>query len=679
MKAPVHVTREGIAKPPASTPAPRTPPMSPRETILENAQLRLHLRLHEKGLFARLLDKTTAVEWPESPLVSACIYEKMERRQRRAACSVESIETEGTGCRLQFSLSYEEIAFAVRLGLAGGELQVCLPMVECYELRPRIARLMSVGVLPDLATVGADGQVLLPLHSGVLFSPAGKPALRDRFMIYGEQSRWELLPTLPVAGVAEGRSGLLLLATRGAPETECRVETDGRGQGTVAFGFCLRQGWPDPVCSDDREIRIVPFATRDQDLVHTAGYRLRRHLIEDLHKKTLAQRAAESPEIRQLLESHIIRIFHGMQPIGMAAGSDRKDGLSLQEPFVVDTTFREAQESLARLHEAGVARMHVESIGWNPRGHDGMWPTRFPVEPRVGGEAGFRELIRYGRSLGCTMNVHDNYLSQYNSSPDFDPSIVMHDQWGNRDLRGFWGGGETYVTCPWKLGPDRLEREMERVKGLGLNGAAYIDGMGNPLECGYAPGPVGTRSDYVRGSQHVLDAARQAYGAVRTECGFLYVCLPADNLATCGNSFMLQRFDPDWPVSALMERIVPVWQLALHGLIIRDGGGCTWRATMQCLLFGDHPRHEWTARGRFQPRLDDAMIAGIKAQYDLCIRRHGSLQTESLVSWQDLGEGVRETRFSDGTVVHADFRALTLTVNGEPIEPPPGMARGTPD
>jgi hypothetical protein len=318
--------------------------------------------------------------------------------------------------------------------------------------------------------------------------------------------------------------------------------------------------------------------------------------------------------------------------------------------------------------------MHVESIGWNPRGHDGMWPTRFPIEPRLGGAAGFRELLRYGRSIGCTMNVHDNYLSQYNSSPDFDPSIVMHDQWGNRDLRGFWGGGETYVTCPWMLGPKRLDEQLRQVKALGLDGPAYIDGMGNPLECSYAPGPVGRRSDYVRGTQHILDTARNLYGAVRTECGFLYACLAADCLNQCGNAFMLKRLDPDWPITALIEDIVPVWQIALHGLVVRENHGVDWNSAMECVLFGDHPRHEWSHTGRFQPALDEAHIGAIKAKYDLCIQRFGYLQTETLESWHSPAPGVQETVFSDGTRIRVDFASRQLWVNDEPVRQPGGLA-----
>jgi hypothetical protein len=139
---------------------------------------------------------------------------------------------------------------------------------------------------------------------------------------------------------------------------------------------------------------------------------------------------------------------------------------------------------------------------------------------------------------------------------------------------------------------------------------------------------------------------------------------------------MLKRLDVDWPVTELVEQVVPVWQLALHGLVVRENHGCTWHSTMECLLFGDHPRHEWSARGRFQPALDDKSVAAIKAKYDLCIRRYGHLQFEPLVAWQEPEPGVQETRFADGTTIRADFGNGALFVDGLPVERLRGLLDG---
>ena len=56
-------------------------------------------------------------------------------------------------------------------------------------------------------------------------------------------------------------------------------------------------------------------------------------------------------------------------------------------------TFAEARACLQRVHDTGIDKIFTEMVGWNPRGHDGMYPTRLPPEERLGGEKGFRELL----------------------------------------------------------------------------------------------------------------------------------------------------------------------------------------------------------------------------------------------------------------------------------------------
>ena len=134
-------------------------------------------------------------------------------------------------------------------------------------------RAFSAIILPGL--LRTTGKLVLPLNTGIVCNCAGKPKVADRFMIYGEQGRWELLPTLPVAAAGE----LMVLATGGAAETECHVATDGAGGGEVAFGMSFRQFWPDPVEMETRVLRYVPIPAKADPVVFVAK-RLRRHVME---------------------------------------------------------------------------------------------------------------------------------------------------------------------------------------------------------------------------------------------------------------------------------------------------------------------------------------------------------------------------------------------------------------
>ncbi|MDA1040810.1 MAG: DUF5696 domain-containing protein [Planctomycetota bacterium] len=81
-------------------------------------------------------------------------------------------------------------------------------------------------------------------------------------------------------------------------------------------------------------------------------------------------------------------------------------------------TFAEAGVALRKLKEAGIEKIHTMCVGWNARGHDGLYPTRFPIDARLGGETGFRELCKLGDELGYHINVHDNFMMNVPQAPD---------------------------------------------------------------------------------------------------------------------------------------------------------------------------------------------------------------------------------------------------------------------
>ena len=268
------------------------------------------------------------------------------------------------------------------------------------------------------------------------------------------------------------------------------------------------------------------------------------------------------------------------------------------------------------------------------------------------------------------MNVHDNQLSAYTRSPDFNPENVCHDQWGQPMGLGEWGGGITYILNALALPGDWIEGQMRKVKDLGLTGAGYLDGMGNPLYRDYYPAHRMTRTGYAMGVNRLIETAKTVYGAAGTECGFLYCVIPSDSMVTGGADWHFKACWPAWPISPLLEKRVPLWQLALHGLIVLENHGIHWPGIMECILFGSHPRDEWSAHPGVMPVLDESRIRSLKVGYDLCLVRYGYLQTEELKTYEEPAPGIRRTAFEDGTEVIADANTLELVVNGERLARP---------
>ena len=648
--------------------------MRVRPLTFRDEKLSATISARDDALWITIRDLSSGKQWGESPLLHLDVYSKMEKRLETCKTyRVDAVERVEGGAHVAVGDSWRKISVGLWLRIRDGELSVFLQPMELYESWAEMYRLFAIDLFPGLMRSGRGGKLFLPLMAGVECDPSNKPRIRDRFLIYGEQERWELLPTLPFCAAVAQDGGLMALATRGACDAECRVETHGDGSGSAGLGFSFRRDWANPVDFENREIRFIPIPPGER-AVRFCAKRIRRHVMDDLGKPRLLERAGESPQVAYLLGAYIMKMFFAIQNDAGVIRTvyNTKDfggGTSLD----VMMTFAEAKRCLRKIHAAGIDRVLTEGVGWNPRGHDGMYPTRLPPDERLGGEDGFRDLIAFGNALGYNISVHDNYIDAYRVAPNWDPETTIHDAYGEPLVSGYWGGGINYRQWPLAFPYDRLEGQMRATQAYGLRGMYYCDGMGNPLECNHHPLHRGPRSGHARGICRIIETARKVYGSAGTECGFLYCVVPSDCIAMNGMGRSLEQFADVWPVTSLCDRHVPVWHLALHDLVVLEGHGLRWQDVMRKVLYGLHPRTEWSSRPGLFPVPDASFVAALKADYDLTLGRFGCLQTLEMTDWRELADGVFKTSFEDGTEITADFNKRELFANGKKLHRPKGL------
>jgi len=637
--------------------------------------LKMTIHPADQRLLVTLSDTRCGRQWGPVPLLAFDVYDKpLKRVERIENWQVDHIESVDNGFHVMISDKQHGIEVGLWLCFADDELSVLLSPGEVYEHDKVMYRLFAVDLLPGLMQV-RNGSLLLPINTGMLCPTADKPAVRDRFLIYGEQERWELTPSLPFCAAFDGGGGLMALVPQGACDTECRVETDGKGGGTTGFAISWRRTWVDPVDYSNREVRFIPMLKED-DPVGFCAQRIRCHVIDDLGKKTLTERAEESPEVAYLMDAYVMKLFYGIENVGyMMEGKTAANPGSFQNYM----TFAESAEGLRKLKAAGVNKILTQCVGWNTKGHDGLYPTRFPVEERLGGESGFRQMIRTGNDLGFNVQVHDNFIMQNLNSPDFDHDYAIIDIHGEPLIHGRWAGGPEASGWPLAMPEERIAGHMRRMKDLGLKGMYYVDYMQQPLEVNYHPKYGGPRSDCARGQKLILEEGRRIFGSCGTEFGFLPCAVTADHISACGDPWHLTMCKPEWPICTLIDpkHVVPVWQMAMSGLVTLEArGGVAWQNAMMCILYGGVPRDEWSVRPGVMPVLDDARIAALKGVYDLCVVDFGHLKREQIVSYRRESDDCYSTRFADGTEVLADFKDQRLVVNGNAIERPAVLANG---
>ncbi|MCL1856668.1 MAG: DUF5696 domain-containing protein [Kiritimatiellaeota bacterium] len=619
--------------------------------------------------------------WGPVSLAEFDVYDKpLKRVERVTELAVEKYRKVAGGCDVTLVDAPHKMSVVLRVRKVGGELSVEMPMESVVEADTEMYRLFAVNVLPGLLTLNGmppaatsrhrsedlcHPTLLLPINTGLLCPLKGKPAVRDRFLVYGEQERWELTPTLPFCAGWDKDGGLMALARQGACDAECRVATDGKGGGETGFAFSLRRTWVDPVDTSTREVRWMPI--KGDNPVMFCATRLRTHIMKDLGKKTLRERAAESPEVAYLAQAYIMKQLFGIRNVGYYA-----DSLKQHKPgdFVLHITFDETAECFRKLKAAGIDKILTQCTGWNIDGHDGLYPTRFPVDERLGGEKAFRRMIQEGNALGFNIQVHDNFIMQAKRSPEFKKDWCTTDIHGEPLIHGRWAGGVECSGWPLMYPQSYFRDHLKRMKGLGIKGMYYVDYMEQPLEVNYHPVHKGPRSDCAKGQVRIIEECRKAFGACGTEFGFLPCAVAADHISTCGDAHHLMWCKPEWPIMALVDKdnVVPVWQIAMSGLTVLEArSGVAWWNVMTCLLYGCAPRDEWAKRPGIMPILDDTRIAALKAVYDLCVVKFGHLKFHGIVDYKRHAKDIHETRFADGTRVRADFKKMRLFVNGKPI------------
>jgi hypothetical protein len=650
---------------------------------LENHRLRVEFEERAGGPFVRLTDVTSGTVWGPTPAVALEVFDVPCQRVETPAPSAVALHKIENGVELHVAHEWYGIRLIVRFSIdKAGELIATIPTESITQARRPVAMLAGVGVLPALLEVDRQhpGHLVLPLQNGALLYPERHQRIRDSFLIYGQQNRWEDLPLLPCCGAVreQSKAGMLAIAASGECDAECKVDLDGHGRGSTGFSMRYLYGSNDPVDPIDRIVRFVPLHGADANYAGM-GRRMFRHVGEISGRPTLKQRAAKNPQLEYAASAYTIKFFHAHKQIGALDGSGE---------YNVWTTFDEASQQLSLMKQHGIDRVWVQGVGWNPEGHDGVWPTRFPIEPTLGGEAGFRRHIAHGQSLGYQMCVHDNYTDRYKRSSRFNPDHCIGAMHGGPLVRGCWSGGMNHLSWGLALPDSEVRDEMRKVKDLGISGVYYIDAMGNPLEISYnlKHGERRYRRACADGIVRILKEAEMIFGGSATEAGFLYCAAHTDSIAATWYPHVLAA------APKLIDRHVPLWCMAVKGHIFYESDvlhnyaldvpHAAPHQTMSTRLLemaevGMKPRTELAyRRPSWLSYPVEPCIDAMKIDYDLMLRRLKSTCLEPITDHElmsgDMREGnhVMRTAYGDGTEVVCDYGRQRLEINGEPYPLP---------
>ncbi len=446
------------------------------------------------------------------------------------------------------------------------------------------------------------------------------------------------------------------------------------------------------------------YELKDDDANYSGMGRLyRKYQLQRGIVKPIKERAKEYPNLLYQADTFDIRLqFHAAKPwmddkYGYNAG-DRSipDQTPETEPKVeVFLSFKDSIKYLEKMKVSGIDKMEICSAGWTTKGYDGRYPSLFPVCEEAGGEQGLRELIKRAKELGYKIHGHAANMPAVKISPRYSDSYMARDWKGDFVPHMNERGGKANRVClkqTWKMW---VKEDLDKMADLGFYGSHYIDVFSAvvPHNCMSKEHPC-TRKESAYYQNLTLAYAKKVMGGASSESGFDHVIGNIDYINYVSNVMKIYEESKEEPEGsvlrkkyALVDGIVPLWEIAYHGIVLYNPDRYTQNHTL-----GKVGKHENSSmldfsdkqKGAVDPKIALKLvefggrpifytfkmsdIPAIKKAYDE-FKPVKYLQTEFMESHTKVADNIYSVKYSDGSEIVCNYNDKAYNYNGVNVKP----------
>ena len=539
--------------------------------------------------------------------------------------------------------------------------------VEMKEIQPDVFRVMiPVREIPrDCTTIDvvADCAKAKKGEAGFFVTPDGS------YMEFTQDKGFFSAKNLmPILGMKTPRGAAVAIVKGLSLEYKPTVEVK-NGNYEIFPRFEIKNMEFDPY----EDIVIDYYKLRGEDANYSGMARTyRNYQLSRGEVKPLKDRIKGNPTLEYTANSIYVRIKFGWRD-RRAAPKEKWADL----PIIVLNTFANAKDIMKRIHEAGMKDVEVCFVGWQKGGHDGPYPDLFPINKEFGGEEGMVDAIAYGKSLGFQITSHINHHDTVKSASRYDPKNVMWGLDGKERKYTMLPGGQVYFSC-FQVSYDRfLDEDLAKLKEVGFNGTQHVDVttaiLPHPCHNPLHPGNRKIQAEYQRKiSQKCIDT----FGAYSSEAGFDHIAGVTD--------YALYVLWSGTENNPLVKRMVPLWQIVYHGIILSapyygtidasypreneklsDSNssysylGSTENRLLKFTEFGGRPAFYYIDYKNLEP---------MKEMYDEYMKlRH--LQFEFMESHSEISPNVFLVKYSDGSEMVCNYNESSFDYMGKSVKP----------
>ncbi len=612
----------------------------------------------------------------------------IEKNLRDAGYTYEDYEKD-----LEFAQAEEELEnkpvfnVSVVYRLSGGDLVVEVPLADVkYNQNYPIT---DLAVLPAFGAAGVEdaGFMLVPEGGGaIIHYNNGKTAQNNYYAnVYG----WdyasmrravvnETRSAFPAFGMATGDGSFLCMLEEGASCAGVNADVAGRNHSyNIVYGqYVLLHGDQYEV-SARQNGRVFMFEKQLPEGTLRQRYRF-------LDTADYSEMALEYREYLTALFPSLAPISEGDMPlvvetVGAIDKTEQRAGVPMSRPKEL-TNFDETGALLSKLSDAGLRELVLTCSGWANEGVLQEVLTNVRVLPELGGEQGLKAMLAKARGLGVETYLDGVTEFAYGSGL-LEGFIPFRDaaRFTTRDeaeifrYSNLWYGELDYVDSYYLVRPqymlDMAKNLTAKALSLGADGVAFRD-IGFLLSADYSHNNLISREQSVQYQLDAIGNVKQSGGSLLIKSGNLYAAPHADvitDLSLRGNEY------------SILDRAVPFYQIALHGLTRYTGEAVNISRDYQLAIldaaesgsglkftFMDAPsrilrdtRYSYLYGAELAEWGDKAIAIAQRYQ-----REMAGLASVMMVSHRALAEDVSCTEYANGARVYVNRRGEPVTVEG---------------
>lgn len=388
----------------------------------------------------------------------------------------------------------------------------------------------------------------------------------------------------------------------------------------------------------------------------------------------LKERVKNRPELAYAAESVYVRFLMAQKPRNQKGFEHQT--LEHEPPLRVFLTFDDVSKKIDEFYAAGIKKLDFCLVGWNDGGMDGRFPTLFPPEQKLGGESAMKETVANAQQKGYQIVAHVCNDDFYTISKRFNLSDIATDKNGKPTTgRQIQSGGIAYKPCYKQVFEKYVAADLDGLKDLGIRGLHHIDVTSciTPRPC-FNPAHPCSRDDTAEYMNKIGLLAREKIGGFASEG-------PCDQVA---NSLDYALYVSAYPLylgkkRPMMDKIVPLWQIAYHGIILSNPFYSTLDPFIidsgraeKCKVHGD-VRERWLKIVEFGGRPCFYMreyndISPVKTAAEE-YAKVSHLQYEFINFHGEIAPNVFITKYSDGSATVCNYTDKPFDYKGKTVEP----------